>query len=184
MIPETYQTMTSLAIAIDLGQAALILALIGLAGYGVYRGIRRFVRWIDADAERCKATGIAAGDSTFDLALRVEDIDNGVLGSTANRVRATTIARTEATGALNAGHHAAHIDLERTGVILGRKWDALLDRYTRDSHIEAEANGQVVKGSEMFTLTDPFAKTPYPGHYDLPAAHRVNCRCTVQAVTL
>jgi uncharacterized protein with gpF-like domain len=88
--------------------------------------------------------------------------------------RALLIARTESTSALNGGHHAVRQELIEEGLILGSEWSSVLDDVTRDSH--AAADGQVAKGPKgLFTIGG--YKTPYPGHFSLPAAERVQCRC-------
>jgi SPP1 gp7 family putative phage head morphogenesis protein len=100
--------------------------------------------------------------------------DNFAFSST----RAAAIARTETTGAFNAGHDASYHFLHQTGDITGVEWLAVLDKDTRESH--ADANGQIIKVGEMFDVGGETAQ--YPGDPSLSAAERVNCRCTTSGV--
>lgn len=94
-----------------------------------------------------------------------------------NADRAARIARTETTGALNAGHAAARDDLIREGFVAGSEWLSSGDNYVRDSHVEV--NGQVVGAGELFNVGGNLA--PYPGHWSLPASERIGCRCLTVA---
>lgn len=95
-------------------------------------------------------------------------------------VRAAAIARTETTLAYNAGHDVGYRFLAEEGEIDGVEWLSIIDRDTRPAHVEA--NGQKVPAGGSFTVAG--RQTPYPGHWSLPAAQRVNCRCTTAAVFL
>ncbi|MGH2566870.1 MAG: hypothetical protein ACRDGA_00900, partial [Bacteroidota bacterium] len=76
-----------------------------------------------------------------------------VLGTKASAARAINIARTETTGALNAGSFAVQQDLAQRGLIGGRSWLATIDDVTRRAHLAA--NGQQVGVGQLFELTDP-----------------------------
>lgn len=96
-------------------------------------------------------------------------------GDVYSRQRATAVARTESSGALNAGHNAGINQLnEELDFELGKEWLSVLGTTTRDTH--AAADGQVVKADENFTIGG--FETPYPAHYSLPAEERINCQCT------
>jgi hypothetical protein len=99
------------------------------------------------------------------------------LGGMAANKRAQRIARTESTGCLNAGHVAYMATLEATGEIVGRQWEAIGDGDTRPAH--SALQNVVVPTWQPFNVGGYPA--PYPGHWSLPAAQRVNCRCTVLA---
>jgi hypothetical protein len=88
-----------------------------------------------------------------------------------------TIARTETTGSLNAGHNAALESIADSGDVLGKEWLAIGDSDTRDSHLTA--HGQVVPVKGNFTVRS--FGCPYPGWYGLPAQERVRSRCTTVA---
>lgn len=113
------------------------------------------------------------GDSIATLAKTV----NRVLGGQADW-RSTAIARTETTGALNAGHHAVFTEYEASGAIDGREWSSVNGSTSRQTHMDAD--GQIQRGGENFDL-DGFA-CPYPGWHGLPAKERVHCQCTVLPV--
>lgn len=118
--------------------------------------------------------GISAGESLYELAMRVED----VLDQGQNTIRGLLIARTETTGALNAGHLAAQKRLAQLGVLAKKEWFAVIDIHTRDTHIDA--HGQQVPVNDNFQVGSESA--PYPGHYGLSGAERCNCRCTSLSV--
>jgi SPP1 gp7 family putative phage head morphogenesis protein len=126
-----------------------------------------------ADLRGIIESGIAEGISGRRMANRIRDglQDKG-------RSRADMIARTETTGALNAGHAAAMEHAAAGGGIQGKEWLSIIDDDTRSSHVDA--NGQVVAVSAMFNVGASSA--PYPGHWSLPAGERVRCRCTFVSV--
>lgn len=90
-----------------------------------------------------------------------------------NRSRAENVARTETTGALNAGHEASRKELAEMGLITGKEWLSLEDKDTREDH--ADANGQRVKMDEQFEVGGE--KCDYPGDQVLSPGQRCNCRC-------
>lgn len=118
-------------------------------------------------------TGLASGDATPKIAKSIQRW----LGGPESKARALAIARTETTGAMNAGHHAVHEGLALDGVVTGRVWRVIIDKTTRETHVAAD--GQKVKAGENFTIGGYEAR--YPGDVMLPAAERVRCRCVVTA---
>lgn len=93
------------------------------------------------------------------------------------RTRADAIARTETTLAYNSGHEAAYQGLAADGIEFQKKWMAVVDGDTRESH--AAANGQAAGADGLFTVGGEQAR--YPGDSNLSAAERVNCflPCTI-----
>jgi hypothetical protein len=94
--------------------------------------------------------------------------------------RAQRIARTETTGAMNAGAHAARAELADTGLFSGQEWNSILDTETRgfdpdDRFDHVAMDGQIVGLSDNFNISGESA--PFPGHYSLSAANRISCRC-------
>ncbi|HWB13402.1 MAG TPA: phage minor head protein [Pirellulales bacterium] len=116
---------------------------------------------------------IANGDPLRDVVSKVRS----GLGGTAASSRAKAIARTETTGALNAGHYAARSELISEGLVKGSEWLGVQDERQRAAH--AANDGKVVAAGEMFNVGGEQA--PYPGYWGLSAAQRVNCRCTTVA---
>ena len=114
--------------------------------------------------------GIQNGDNLNDIIKQVGVAIN-------DQGRAFGIARTEVTGALNAGHFAARQELMQSGHILTSEWIATMDGAVRIDH--AALNGTEVAAGKDF-LVGGFA-SPYPGHYSLPASERCNCRCIAVA---
>lgn len=106
-----------------------------------------------------------SGPQTADL-LRQEMTNLG-------KARALRIARTESTGALNAGHQEARNSLAREGSKIKKVWLSINDRRTRPSH--GQAHGQVVPNEAWFVLDS--GEGPYPGALELPSAERIACRC-------
>jgi hypothetical protein len=118
----------------------------------------------------------ALGEGTFgesELSSAIRDVTDGDV----SRDRGARIARTETTGALNAGHAAAMQSLEESGDSTGRTWIAVDDKDTRETH--RELNGVTVGVGEDFEVGDGHA--PYPGFHGLPPEERINCRCTIVA---
>jgi len=112
------------------------------------------------------ADGIDEGKSMDKIVADVEEAIGGDEG------RARLIARTETTGALNAGHQAAR-DRETGTLIRTKQWLAIIDDVTRDEH--AALDGAEVEKDEDFNVGGEPA--PYPGWYGLSAGMRCNCRC-------
>jgi hypothetical protein len=105
------------------------------------------------------------------------DIREHLGGFPANK-RAQKIARTEVTGALNAGHEASRQVLYNEGLLLGKRWLTVGDRDVRTSH---DALNQATAGpAEDFDVGGYSA--PYPGWWGLPAQQRIHCRCTTISV--
>lgn len=89
------------------------------------------------------------------------------------QVRAERIARTETTGAYNAGSQQAFAE-EQAAV---KTWLCAPDERTRDAHLEA--NGSVVAIDEPFYVDgEPLM---YPGDPSGSAGNVINCRCTMIA---
>jgi len=124
---------------------------------------------------RAVFAGDRDGDSTDELAERIEAI-LAASGADTWTNRATTIARTEATAAYNAGTFDGFLGLAAQ---LGGKWEkgwlAVEDARTRPSHVEADLQRR--------PLLLPFSVGGWPGMYpgaiELPAGEVVNCRCSM-----
>lgn len=121
---------------------------------------------------RLIAKSIKAGTNLNDVIDSVEKL----LGRSGSYEQAFAIARTEITGAINAGHWAARQDLINDGLITGSEWLDSGDGQVRATH---NIGGTVVKAGEMFNVGG--YEAPYPGHYSLPAKERVRCRCLTVA---
>ncbi len=117
--------------------------------------------------------GINSGEGFNDTLKRVR----AVLSGAAAKKRADTIARTETTGAINAGHYVAREELMRQGLILNSEWLSMEDGKSRPAH--AALDGVRVPYGQLFNVGGEQA--PYPGYYGLSAAQRVNCRCLTVA---
>lgn len=132
---------------------------------------------------------VANGENLYEMTVRIGDGptvavgfgQDGVLGSASNTIRATLIARTETTGAMNGGHQAAMDGLAQDGLIDGKEWLSTVDQYTRPRHL-ALGNESPIPVRGMFQVGN--YRVPYPGHHSLPAEDRCNCRCTTIAVHL
>jgi F like protein len=118
----------------------------------------------------------------IDEGLSIPDIaDNVATVLTANGSdqwpnRAVTVARTETIAAVNAGafHGAAELARERGDTGAQKVWLSTLDRRTRHTHNEADA--------QRVPLFSPFVVGDYPlmfpGDPLGPAGEVINCRCT------
>jgi SPP1 gp7 family putative phage head morphogenesis protein len=94
------------------------------------------------------------------------------------RAAAKAIARTETTGAINAGHQAGYDSLADSGLIELKEWLAILDRRVREEH--HAANGQRVPAKGLFTVGGE--RCLFPGSLSLSVWNRINCRCTTAIV--
>ncbi|HUY87299.1 MAG TPA: phage portal protein [Pirellulales bacterium] len=130
----------------------------------------------DALADSLKA-GIDAGEDMRKITKRVK---NDVFGGDVAKERARNIARTETTGAINAGQDVARRQLASEGIVTGKEWFATYDGLTRPTHFAA--NGQVKGVDEDFDVGGHPAK--YPGDPNLPAKERCSCRCIGSSVTV
>lgn len=114
------------------------------------------------------------GNQWGDLIDRIR----AVLGPEETRARAVNIARTETTGALNAGKYQAQKYLEKEGVIKGKEWLAVIDSATRPAHKAAHRQQRAI--DKPFDVGGHAAR--YPGDHALPASQRVRCRCTMRSM--
>ena len=134
------------------------------------------------DIEFILDTGLRDGQSIEQMARRITDkLDEGAFN------RAMRIARSEVTGAVNSAAHAVRGALARNGLVSGSEWASIIDEASRGADPDDIANhvvmdGEVVGTGEMFDVQG--FRTPFPGHYSLPAHQRVNCRCLTTAVTV
>ena len=115
--------------------------------------------------------GIEQGANAERIARRLRE----EIGGFEARKRARKIARTETTGALNAGHQAAGDSLQADGFLVRKTWSTAGDRDVRETH--SDLDGTSVANSEDFIVGSTPA--PYPGHWGLPAKDRIHCRCGV-----
>lgn len=116
-------------------------------------------------------SGILQGSSINKMA---KDLMNRVTDM--NRTSAVRAARTAVTEAENAGRQAAADELEKKGVIMGKRWVATHDSRTRDEHLEAD--GQIVENNKPFVVGRE--ELMFPGDKSLGASgwNLYNCRCT------
>lgn len=104
--------------------------------------------------------------------VKQQDADKSVW-----QTRAERIARTETTGAYNAGAYAAQQEAE-VGV---RMWIATPDGATRETHLDM--SGTCVPVGEPFVFPDG-SELMFPGDPSGPPSETINCRCTtVSGVT-
>jgi len=122
--------------------------------------------------------GINAGEGIPELADR---IDATLLSTDSERWRnrAVVVARTESLSAYNGGSYDAFQILEdELGEPLEKVWLATMDPRTRDSHFIADGQRAALDG--VFSVGG--ASALFPGDPTLPAAERIQCRCTMLVV--
>jgi SPP1 gp7 family putative phage head morphogenesis protein len=113
--------------------------------------------------------GVAAGESTRDIAARIREVFEDATDS-----RATTIARSEIGRASNFGSTEG---MKQAG-IEQKEWLATQDDVVRDTH--SEMDGQRVGIDEEFE-SPAGGRAEYPGDFGEPEED-INCRCTVLSV--
>jgi len=95
--------------------------------------------------------------------------------------RAMAVARTETTGAMNAGQQVSldAIDAELSGsnILMLKQWLSIIDKKTREDHIEA--NEQKIPANSVNKFIVGGAELRYPGDPDAPPEQRINCRCAM-----
>jgi Phage Mu protein F like protein len=106
---------------------------------------------------------------------RLSKLISSATGGDISRSRARRIARTETTGAANAGQDAVLEGMAREGIRLGKEWLSIADASCRTSHMAM--NGVRVGPGERFLVGPLRTPAPFPGFRGLPADERVNCRC-------
>jgi hypothetical protein len=90
--------------------------------------------------------------------------------------RATAIARTESSRALNVGHLEGIRELEdEAGEQLGKTWISVHGTTTRPEH--AELDGVTLPLGEPFNLGG--FPCQYPSSAELPPEHSINCLCSL-----
>jgi hypothetical protein len=93
--------------------------------------------------------------------------------------RATTIARTEAIGALNASRYDAFVAAaDEEGLPMEKQWLSTVDDRTRHSHREADGQRVPVRGA--FSVGG--SSLLFPGDPSGPPQEVINCRCTMLLV--
>jgi hypothetical protein len=124
--------------------------------------------------------GLGAGEGLQEMMLRVEK----VMG---DRIRSSSevIARTEAIGAMNGGKLEAwkQAETQLGGMRVKKTWLAELDERTRESHVEAHNRYQngPIGIDEDFEVGDTTGPAP---HQLGDPGEDINCRCTMQPVTV
>lgn len=126
------------------------------------------------DIEQFIRSGLVDGKSIREIAKEI--IPNLVQTGRYAKSRATNIARTETTTALNAARTAA-IDgvLAEADVPAKREWLSVLGNTTRLEH--ANLDGVPANRKGMWNLAG--YEVRWPGDINLPPEHRCNCQCTV-----
>lgn len=148
---------------------------------GFTRGLLEQPFWTDMaqgireDIAATVRRAVEDGESGQEAAERV----GRLMGNNGATARAFRIARTEVTGALNAGHEATRQKLASAGLLRGKKWVSIVDGDTRETH--KRANGQSVGPQDDFSVGTE--RATYPGDVRLTAGERCNCRCAVVSVT-
>ncbi len=126
-------------------------------------------QWSKQNMAKIIDAGIQAGASNKEIAKRLRSATSGNLA----KQRALVIARSEVTGALNRGHLESLNELA-SHEPAKKRWSAILDQRTRDSH--AQLSGQSIPVDEKFSNGGRFPGDPF-----LPASERANCRCVLIA---
>jgi hypothetical protein len=126
------------------------------------------------------SAGVNSGDSIPQLAARIEQTLSAT-GTDRWENRATTVARTEAIGALNAAKLEAFRQYrdEWGEDDLVKVWISTDDARTRPTH--AAADGQRAGLDEAFIVGG--ARLQFPGDPTGPADEVINCRCGLLLVS-
>ena len=130
-------------------------------------------KWNYRRVQNTVIQGIVSGDSVHDIGQRL----TGELAA-GNAAKMKMFARTALTGANNAGRVERMKEAEQMGIRVLKKWLAVHDARTRDSH--AKLDGQTAKPDEDFA--SELGPIKYPGDPTADPANVYNCRCTLTYV--
>jgi len=126
------------------------------------------------DAEKYLGSGLRDGKSIVQMANEIAESYAGQGSAEYAKMRATTIARTESTNALNGARKAGMDRLTNDPQLMGTMrpvWLSVLGTTTRDTH--AYLDGVPADKDGMWVLAG--YKIPWPGHISLPPSERCNC---------
>lgn len=128
------------------------------------------LRWNKQQINSHITQGLLQGDSIPHLAERLAE------ALSASEAVAVRIARTSMTAAHNAGRQAAWDRFDQLGIKRVKRWNALKDFRTRNSHIELD--GKTVPLDGLFT-SKLGSKMKHPGDtsHGAVGADLYNCRC-------
>ena len=111
--------------------------------------------------------GILQGESVDKIAKRLQSVTD------MNQRSAIRNARTMTTSAENAGRLERYKEASALGIDMMKKWVAVLDHVTRDSHVDVDG--------EVQELDHPFSNgLDYPGAVG-PPEEVYNCRCSMES---
>ncbi len=101
-----------------------------------------------------------------------EDLLGGISDIRLVRIDRTALftARTEATMSMNMGE----LDMMRDEGVMSKEWRSVGDAQTRETHINAEAQGEIPLDEDFDVGGWP---AQYPGDPRLPDEETMNCRC-------
>ena len=107
--------------------------------------------------------------------LSISEISKSMTSSLAfSRSRATMIARTEATQAVNRSTAEAYSIAAADGINIRKQWLSARDERVRETH--AELDGVIVGVDEPFEMEGATASSP--ASFGVPSLD-INCRCTL-----
>lgn len=130
--------------------------------------------WNEKRVQNAITQGIIQGESVQKISERLTSEL-----ATSNAGKMQMFARTAVTGAHNAGRVERMQESEKMGITVLKKWLAVHDSRTRDSH--AYLDGQTRKPNEDFVDQDG-NQIAYPGDPTADPALVYNCRCTLTYV--
>lgn len=120
--------------------------------------------------KRIIEAGLLDGDSVDEIAKSIDQ--RSIFGAE----RARTIARTEATKAVNMATDQAYGAAANSGINIRKEWLVSYDDRVRDTHIELD--GQVVNVNDQFVVPSTGDRTESPAAFGI-ASEDINCRCTL-----
>lgn len=124
-------------------------------------------KWNQRRIRSAMTAGIIAGESIPDIAQRLKPL----VGS--NEKAAIRNARTWVGAAVSGGEQESAEKAVKAGVMVDKRWQAVIDLRTRISH--RHMNNEHVEVPEKFSNGAMFPRDP-----ELPPAERYNCRCVLK----
>jgi len=119
-------------------------------------------------------------DGAIKEGLSIRQLSSNIMstmGADYSRMRATRVARTEMTDALNYGHTLGirRLNQDVPELDIGKEWLSVFAKSSRSAHMALD--GVTVPAEGSFTLNG--VKCGHPGDQSLPSGDRCNCMCTV-----
>ena len=133
-------------------------------------------RWNSNHINRAITQGIIQGDSMDGIARRLQTV------YTMDSNAAIRNARTATTAAENYGRNQSYEYLRENGIDIRKKWNAVMDNRTRDTHLLLNDTLPNEQGYFGEGILDPDNLMKFPADPNGLPEERYNCRCRLDII--